>query len=140
MNIHTADKQLDQYNAAHRIFGFAGIRIGLKAKAQANQQVDGGTGERWAFYEDGTIGFWAPETEGPFTVICPGSFTTIQEVDAQSLGMAFTIMAISHMAFDAYHEDDEQQCEQLAEWQERLRDYSLDSEGFESGSIRTILD
>ncbi len=140
MNFHGSKMKLDQYSAASRLYGLSGIRIGVDAQKMACNQVSGGISDRWAFCEDGKVGYWAPEAEGPFTVNCPGNFTTLEGLDAKSLGLAFTIMAINHMAFDAYHQGDEQLCDQLSEWQEQLRMYAFETEGLDGSAINTILD
>lgn len=140
MNFHSSKMKLDQYGAANKLYGLEGIRIGVDAKKIANHQVEGGAPGNWAFCEDGNIGYWMPEDNGPFTVNCPGNFTTLEQVDAKSLGIAFTIMAINHMAFDAYHQGSEELCDKLAEWQERLRQHALSAEGFDARAINTILD
>lgn len=140
MKLYPSSHKLDQYSAAHRLYGEVGLRIGINAQIQALSQTDGGIDGQWAFHEDGQIGYWAPEAAGPFTVNCLGSFTTLEAVDAKTLGIAFTIMAINHLVFDAYHEDNEQLCEQLAEWQEQLRSYAFEVGQFDGNAINTILD
>ncbi|MCF6783717.1 hypothetical protein [Stutzerimonas stutzeri] len=140
MNFHYSSMKLDQYGAANKLYGMAGIKIGELAKSMAAKQVSENLGDRWAFCENGVIGYWAPEEEHSFTVDCPGTFSTLDSVDSKSLGIAFTIMAINHMVFDAYHQGDELLCEQLVGWQEELRSYAFETEGFDGRAICNILD
>lgn len=139
-SFYPSSHQLDQYSAAFKVYGDTGLTIGLNAQMKACSQIEGGYSGGWSFIHEGELGYWAPESEGPFTVNCPGSFTTIEAVDARSLGIAFTVMAINHMAFDAFHQDNEKLCEKLAEWQEQLRNYAFDAPHLDGSAVNTILD
>lgn len=138
--MQVADNSHDQKQAAFRRYGGAVIPITMNAAAKAVSQMQEDYAGDWCFHLAGELLYWAPDSEERFTVDCPGAMSTVQDVDSKTLGIAFTIMAINHLSFDAHQGGNEVLADSLAEWHESLTQFAYESGEFNTAAICTILD
>lgn len=107
--------------------------------ACADENVPDYMGGTWAFHTDGDIGYWVPQGAAVYSVNCPGNYFEHPAMDAESLGVALTLLAINRQIWWLHSQG--RDFTKLARAQEKLRDFAYaDDSTLNTNAIYGFLD
>lgn len=129
MTQYTTDNSAAMADAIFNAFGpFANLHLEQLVFATAQDNSDNYDGGSWIFKtnDDGTLGFWYPDTVFGYSVKCPNYYTN-PAMPATAFGAACTLIAFNHLIWRIHQQGISSDIVDLASDQyQRLRNWIFD--------------
>lgn len=139
MKIFSPDDSEAMADAEFDIYDCYSPPLEQEVFACADETVTGYDGGTWAFHSNGTVGYWVPQGEAAYSVACAGNYFEHPAMDAESLGVALTLLAINRQIWWLHSEG--RDFDKLARAQEKLRDFAYaDDSTLNTNAIYGFLD
>ena len=142
MKTYSSDNSTAMANAEDAIYPNIGHLIEQQVFNVANACINGYAGGTWQFKSDGQIGYWVYPDQTKYSVSVGTNGYGNDHMDADSLGLAITIIAVNRLMWHFHSTGGYQDAQRvLHERYHALRDLAFnDDSPFDAGAIYGFID
>lgn len=140
MQTYTPDRSFQMMNAIHAIYGGESMSIEptiFNLTAACCPDYEGGV---WHFHSNGEVGYWVPDCDS-VAVSCEGNYYENNDMDAESFGVAVTLMALNRLVWHHFHLHKQERAQALQAHWDKLHAWAFrDGSTLDTSAIYAFLD